>query len=83
MAYEALTNSATFKSMDEVTACANGSMQYPWERPAEEQPQAWRESKVRRLVARCLHRDAARRITAEQLCADLSRMGMSTTVLGS
>lgn len=81
MAYEALTSSATFRTMDEVHSCADGSRLYPWERPPGEQLEAWRSSKLRRLVTRCLHRDASRRITAEELCTDLSRMGMSTTML--
>ena len=58
-------------------ACAQGRAMYPWERPAEQQPQAWRQSRLAELVMPCLARDASQRPSALDLLARLSQYGSS------
>ena len=80
MAYEAIARTRTFNCARDTGPCAAGASQYPWERPPEEQPDAWRRSRLRALVAPCLARSPAARPTAASLLAEVSRLGQVTTM---
>jgi eukaryotic-like serine/threonine-protein kinase len=82
MCYEATVGAVTFTSVVDIGECAYGRAPYPWERPVQEQPTAWRRSRVRALVLPCLARDPARRPTAPQLIAELGRNGHATPMRG-
>ena len=57
---------------------ANGVAKYPWEE--KKQGREWDRSRARATVEACLHRDAAKRLTAKQLLAAVKRMGHSTSI---
>ena len=61
-------------SVEEMMLCAAGSVPYPWERPVNLQHGQWQKSKLWPLVAKCLHRQAKMRPSAEQLCAQLTEL---------
>ena len=81
LAYEAIVQRTTMAAMGDILDCAYGRRPYPWEAPADAQPPAWRQSRLRALLAPCLARDAAQRPTAAALLASISRMGHATTTM--
>lgn len=80
IAYEAVVGAVTFDSVTAIGECAAGAALYPWERPMEAQPAAWRRSKLRRLVAPLLAREARARPPASELLQAFGRMGHATTL---
>ena len=75
MAFEAVVQRPTFTALDDIQACANGSTPFPWELPWEQQPPAWRASRLRALILPCLAQEPERRPTAEAVLAAVGRMG--------
>lgn len=82
MVYETITRAPAFArrglKMATVFACARGEEAYAWERPMDEQPPAWRNSRLRDAVLSCLARDPAERPSAEELKTSIWRMGSRT-----
>ena len=79
--YEVISGNRAFALDAKVAdcfACALGDKLYPWELPLDEQPAAWRHSRLQAGVVRCLQRDAAQRPTAAELKRDLRRLGATT-----
>jgi serine/threonine protein kinase len=80
LGYEAVTHKApALRTASHIFACANGPAKYPWEGSLDAQPEAWRRSRLRVLLAPCLARDAVRRPSAETLLEHLHRVGCATT----
>ena len=80
IAYEAVVGAVTFTSVTAIGECASGAAQYPWERPLDAQPSAWRRSKLRALITPFLSRDPDARPSAATLLDALGRMGHATTM---
>lgn len=78
VAFEAVTQSRALTSQAQIAQCVQGGAAYPWEVPPGAQPQAWRQSRLRPLVAPCLQRDAALRPTAAQVHAAVGRLGQAS-----
>lgn len=78
MAYEAIVQRPTFTMMSDAFCCAHDKQRYPWEQPLEEQPLAWRRSRLRAALLPCLSRDAAERPSAAALLESLVRLGHAT-----
>ena len=75
IAFEAVVGSVTFKLSADVADCAYGRARYPWERASAEQPAAWQQSRLRRLLQPCMSREPRQRPVAEVLLASVSKMG--------
>lgn len=58
---------------------ALGEQQYPWEAPNEEQPRVWRQSSLRKIVAKCVHRDPRQRLSAKEILQEIKQIGLSHT----
>ena len=80
MAYESLVGHMALPTLSAIRACAAGGQPYPWELPAGKQAPAWRESRLRGLLAACLSRDPAERPTAAALAASVSNVGRATAM---
>lgn len=79
--YEVISGNPAFSVEAKVAdcfACAAGDKLYPWELPLDEQPAAWRHSRLQAGVLRCLQRDASLRPSAQELKRDLRRLGATT-----
>ena len=74
VAYEAITQQRALPKRDDVAQCARGTAQYPWELPAEQQPAAWRSSRLRPLVLPCLARNPQRRPRASAVLSAVSQL---------
>ena len=84
VAFEAITNVRALTTHEEVLNCASSAMQYPWERPAAEQPPEWRRSRLRATLEPCLAREAAARPSAAALHAAVVRLAhLSATYAGN
>ena len=82
IAFEAISNERALLGQAAVMACALGSQPYPWELPVDQQPKAWRNSRLARLVAPALARDAAARPSAAEIYQAVSRVGQATSISG-
>ena len=78
MAYEAVVGHRALTALSAIKQCAAGTRPFPWELRAEEQESAWRKSRLRGLLARCLSRDPVQRPSAAALAASLSDVGQVT-----
>jgi hypothetical protein len=60
----------TFLSMiEEVFQSVRGELPYPWEWPALELPEGWKQSKACSYFQACLSREPAAWSSAKQLCS--------------
>ena len=50
MCYEAVVHARALRTEDAILQCAHSVAAYPWELPVQQQPVAWRQSRVRALV---------------------------------
>ena len=80
IAYEAIVQGQALQTQQSILDCADGRAAYPWELPTEQQPVAWRKSKLRSLVAPCLARSADARPHASDVLAAAHRFGQATTM---
>jgi serine/threonine protein kinase len=80
MAFESIVRCKTLRTMGDIADCANGAQLYPWEAESAAQPPAWRQSRLRPLLAPCLSRDPAQRPTAAQLLAAVGSIGHALTM---
>jgi serine/threonine protein kinase len=80
MAFEVIVQRVTLTTMLDISECANGARPYPWEAEPAVQPPAWRQSRLRALLAPCLARDPAQRPTAAQLLQEVGRIGHASTM---
>jgi serine/threonine protein kinase len=80
MAFEAIAGRVAFTMVSDIRECASGRAPYPWELPADEQPPAWRRSRLRGLLSPCLAREPAGRPSAATLLESVARMGDATTL---
>ena len=85
VAFEAVVQRKAMPGSTAMRACALGEQLYPWEAPHAEQPAAWRQSRLRALVAPCLDRDPMQRPTAAQIVDSAADIGhaASLTLPGS
>ena len=78
LAYEAITQSRALSTQSQVLRTAHGSAAYPWEQPLEQQPLAWRQSRLQPVVAPCLARDPAQRPSAADVHTAAAQLGQLT-----
>ena len=79
IAYEAITQTRSLTTQNQIAQCAQGHAQYPWEAHSSQQPQEWLQSRLRTVMMPCLQRDAAARPTAAQTHARVARLGQRST----
>ena len=75
IAYEAITSERALTTQIAVRKCAEGTAQYPWERPPEMQHPAWQHSQLQSHLGPCLARDPHARPTAAEVLAGVGRVG--------
>lgn len=74
LAYATITHAELSASESDIAERAQGKQQYPWEAPPEQQPPAWRETRLAALLLPCLARDPSRRPGAAAVLAAVSHL---------